>query len=106
MGETTPDVLDHLRALSAALTAVRERLAALIEDLPEDDPAVEGHEEPEGGAGLRSVLARILTDSLDPAIRDLLEAAEQEPARPAETSPAVPSRREPARGAETPDYGP
>jgi hypothetical protein len=106
MPEPTAGVLDQLRALAATLTRVRGRLADLTSDLPDDEPVVEEHEEPnEAGPGLRSVLSCVLTDSLDPAIRDLLCAAEQEPARPSEASALPDARSGPDPEAATREYG-
>jgi hypothetical protein len=103
MRDTTAGVPDQLRALAAVLTSVRGRLVDLSAGLPDDEPAVEGHEEQgESGPGLRSLLSCVLTDSIDPAIRDLLSAAEHEPARPpAASGPAL----QPSGEAEEPGYG-
>jgi len=69
--------------MAAVLTAVRGRLVELSAGLPEEELSAEGAEvEP----GLRSVLSCVLNDSLDPAIRDLLSAAEHEPAWSASSS--------------------
>jgi hypothetical protein len=76
MGEDA--VRDRLRAIAAALTAIRGRLEELSSALPEEE--AEGEE---SGPGLRSIISCVLTDSLDIAILDLLRAAEQEPAPPA-----------------------
>jgi hypothetical protein len=75
MPEASTEVQDALRAIAAVLTTVRKRLEDLSASLPE-----EAHElEVENGApNLRSIISCILTDSLDPAIRDLLRTAEQE----------------------------
>jgi hypothetical protein len=68
-------VREQLRAMAAVLTGVRGRLAELCADLPEEEAELEGEE---GSPGLRSVVLCILTDSLEPAIRDLLAASEPE----------------------------
>src|SRR4051794_12637569 len=75
MVETEANLQEQLRAAAAVLTAVRSRLANMCSSLPEEEPEPEG----EGsGPGLQSVVSCILTDAIDPAIRDLLRAAEQE----------------------------
>jgi len=68
---------EQLHALAAALTAIRRRLEVLSVELPEEEP--EGEAEV-SRPSLRSLISCVLTDSLDIAIRDLLRAAEQEPA--------------------------
>ncbi len=68
---------EQLHALAAALTAIRGRLEGLSAGLPEEEP--EGEAEV-SRPSLRSLISCVLTDSLDIAIRDLLCAAEQEPA--------------------------
>jgi hypothetical protein len=68
---------EQLHALAAVLTAIRGRLEVLSVGLPEEEP--EGETEI-SRPSLRSLISCVLTDSLDIAIRDLLRAAEQEPA--------------------------
>ncbi len=92
MGETTNAVLDQLRSLAAVLACVRGRLIELSAALPEEEPAAEGPEGAEVEPGLRSVLSCVLTDSIEPAIRDLLLAAEHEPAQPPAATPAARTR--------------
>lgn len=75
MRVVSSDIPERLRALAAALTEIRGRLAELSAELPEEEPQGEGEE---SGPGLRSILSCILTDALDIAIRDLGRAAEQE----------------------------
>jgi hypothetical protein len=94
MEKANAGVLDELRALTATLCHLRGRFADLSADMPDDEPGVEGHE---GSPGLRSVVSCVLTDSIDPAIRDLLCAAEQEAARPSEEGPAADSPRDPEK---------
>jgi hypothetical protein len=94
------NVQDQLRSIAVALTTARGRLDAIASSLPEE----EGEEE-ERGPRLRSIISCILNDSLDPAIRDLLCATEQEPVRQAEATPAARARHEPERETDTPDYG-
>jgi len=86
--EANADYPERLRALAAVLTAVRGRLEELSSELPPELPEEEtGAEGEEGGPDLRSILSCVLTDALDVAIRDLLRAAEQEPAPPRAPSP-------------------
>jgi len=80
MAAVTADVEEQLRALAAVLTVVCGRLDAIAARLPDDEPGLEGEVI---SPGLRSLIGCVLTDSIEPAIRDLLCAAEQEPARPA-----------------------
>lgn len=75
MRVVSPDIPERLRALAAALTAIRGRLEELSAELPEEEPQGEGEE---SSPGLRSILSCIRTDALDIAIRDLGRAAEQE----------------------------
>jgi len=85
MREASAAVQDALLAMAAVLTAVRSRLVELSASLPEEEPATEGQD---SGPGLRSVVACILTDSIEPAIRDLLAASEPEiPPRAASQPP-------------------
>jgi tetratricopeptide (TPR) repeat protein len=83
MAGASAEVGEILRAMAAVLTVVRGRLAEVCEGLPEEEPAVDpAPDEEESVPSLRSVVGCIVTDSLDPAIRDLLRAAEQEAPAP------------------------
>jgi hypothetical protein len=66
-------VQGQLREMAAILTAVRGRLAVLSANLPDEEAELEGEV---SIPGLRSVIACILADSIEPAIRDLLAASE------------------------------
>ncbi|HEY8022678.1 MAG TPA: hypothetical protein VIH93_16340 [Thermoanaerobaculia bacterium] len=99
MSEADAAVEDRIRALAAVLAAVRGRLFDLADEPDGGAPAA--REDAEGGAGLRSVVSCVLADSLDPAIRDLLCAAEHEPSGSGAAGPAPPSPRAP----EEPGYG-
>jgi len=99
VSEADAAVEDRIRALAAVLAAVRGRLVDLSEEV--DGGATAAREDAESGAGLRSVVSCVLADSLDPAIRDLLCAAEHEPSRSGAAGPAPPSPGAP----EEPGYG-
>jgi tetratricopeptide (TPR) repeat protein len=70
-------VQQQVLAIAAVLTAVRGRLDELAGRLPEEEAPSEGEETK---PGLKSILSCVLRDAVDPAIRDLLLAAEQEAA--------------------------
>ena len=66
-------VQEQLLPSVSELKAVRERLRAFQESLPDTpDP---GEEESDAVTELRSVLGCVLLDSLDPAVRDLQTVA-------------------------------
>ena len=87
MREISCEVADRLRALAAALTAIRGRLEVLVAELPEEEPSGEADV---SQPSLRSILSCVLNDALDVAIRDLGRAAGQE---------ATPATRAAGRGA-------
>lgn len=71
--DSTPDlqaaVQEQLQPSLSELKAIRERLRAFQESLP--DTPDQGEEEIDAVTELRSVLGCVLLDSIGPAIRDL-----------------------------------
>ena len=107
MVEPNDEAQDELLALAAAMTAVRGRLVAVMERLPEETEEegtagsaggcgdAEEAEEDEGPADdVRSMVSCVVVDSIEPAIRDLLFASE----------PRAAERSAPPRGREEHDY--
>jgi hypothetical protein len=83
MPGASAEVGDILRAMAAVLTVVRGRLAEVCASLPEEEPALDpAPDEEESVPSLRSLVGCIVTDTIDPAIRDLLRAAEQDSPAP------------------------
>ncbi len=63
---------EQIREVAAELEAIRLRLLGVHVSLP---APVEAGEEQDGEVTLRSIIQCILSDSLEPAIRDLQTAA-------------------------------
>jgi hypothetical protein len=85
MTEAEATAQDQLRAIAADLKAIRFHLQEVKAALPrssEETAMLEGEVDMDVSTELQSVIECVLNDSIDPAIRSLLAAADYAPGSP------------------------